>query len=519
MAELIVKTTSGQVRGVEREGRIDYLGIPYAKPPVRELRFKRSIPIDPWEGIFEAKEYGNPPVQYNNGVVMGDEDCLTVNVQRPLEGDHLPVFVWIYGGGYNTGYSSDEMYRGEAFVRDGILFFSFNYRTNILGFYDFTTYPGCEDFDSNCGLSDQILALNWIRDNVEAFGGDPERITIGGESAGGASVVNMLACPGVKGTFTQAIVESGLPNCMMTHQTARENVVLFLEGMHWTEKDLHHLRTDDPHMFLIGHEYVTAKHQYKNPGMFLPGPVLDDLMPVRPIDAIRGGSAEGISLIIGTNMHEGTMFVHPENTGFPNSWTMIVEMLEKNGNTDRLPQIVGFYHESGMDHFRLFRDNAVSMASALPPLTGDARQIGGQPFIRFATDYAFEMPSIKVAQAQAKYTKNVWMYRFELVTKSGIETGWKASHAFELPFVFEKPDHPFSHFELDGEPQGLFDKMSKEIHGDWVSFMKTGCPNPNWDRFENACSPVRIYDRESRTEVLDRRHLMEVWGDMRFYED
>ena len=93
MAELIVKTTSGQVRGVEREGRIDYLGIPYAKPPVRELRFKRSIPIDPWEGIFEAKEYGNPPVQYNNGVVMGDEDCLTVNVQRPLEGDHLPVFV------------------------------------------------------------------------------------------------------------------------------------------------------------------------------------------------------------------------------------------------------------------------------------------------------------------------------------------------------------------------------------------------------------------------------------------
>ncbi|MBR3165421.1 MAG: carboxylesterase/lipase family protein [Lachnospiraceae bacterium] len=520
MAEYIVKTTSGEVHGYERDGRIDYLGIPYAEAPVGPLRFKRAVPKTPWEGTFDAKEYGNSPVQYNHGQVMGDEDCLTVNCQRPLTGDKLPVFVWIYGGGYNTGESSDEMYRGEAFVRDGVLFFSFNYRTNILGFYDFTTYPGCEDFDSNCGLSDQILALNWIRDNVEAFGGDPDRITIAGESAGGASVVNMLACPGVKGCFTQAIVESGLPNCMMTHRTARENIDLFLEGMHWTKKDMaQHLKNDDPHMFLPGHEYVQARHQYKNPGMFLPGPVQDDLMPVRPIDAIRGGSAEGISLIIGTNMHEGTMFVHPENTGFPNSWSMITEMMEKNGNADRLPQIVTYYHEKGKDTFTLFHDTAVSMASSIPPVTKDARQIGGDPFIRFATDYAFEMPAVKVAAAQRKYTENVWMYRYELVTKTGIETGWKASHAFELPFVFEKPDHPFSHFELDGEPADLFDKMCSSIHGDWVRFIKTGDPNPDWSRFEGADSPVRIYDRHTRTERLDRSHLMEVWGDMRFYEN
>ena len=518
MTDHIVETTAGKVRGYERNGRLDYLGIPYAQPPVGDLRFKRSVPVTPWTDVFDAKEYGNSPVQYNNGVVMGDEDCLTVNVQRPLEGEKLPVFVWIYGGGYNTGYSSDPMYTGESFVRDGVLFFSFNYRTNILGFYDFTTYPGCEDFDSNCGLSDQILALNWIRANVEAFGGDPERITIAGESAGGASVVNMLACPGVKGCFTQAIAESGLPNCVMTHKTARENIDLFLEGMNWTEKDLHLLRTMDPHMFLPGHEYVQAKHQYKNPGMFLPGPVLDDLLPVRPIDAIRGGSAEGIRLIIGTNMHEGTMFVHPENTGFPNSWTMVTEMLEKNGNSDALPRIIGFYHEDGRDSFTLFKDSARSLASSIPPLTGDVRQIGGDPFIRFATDYAFEMPAVKVAMGAKKYTDDVWMYRFELVTKSGIATGWKASHAFELPFVFDKPDHPFTHFMFDGESPELFAEMTRQIHGDWVRFVKEGDPNPEWKRFEGALSPVRIYDRTSRTEELDRRHLMEVWGDIRFYE-
>lgn len=518
MTDHIVTTTSGKVRGYEREGRIDYLGIPYAEPPVGERRFKRSVPVEPWDGVFDAKEYGNAPIQLNNGVVMGDEDCLTVNVQRPLEGDNLPVFVWIYGGGYNTGYSSDEMYTGESFVKDGILFFSFNYRTNILGFYDFTTYPGCEDFDSNCGLSDQILALNWIRDNVEAFGGDPERITIAGESAGGASVTNMLACPGVKGCFTQAIIESGLPNCMMTHETARENIDLFLEGMRWTEKDLPNLRTWDPRMFLIGNEYVAAKHQYKNPGMFLPGPVQDDLMPERPIDAIRNGSAEGIKLIIGTNMHEGTMFVHPENTGFPNSWTMIAEMMEKNGNAEHLPEIVGFYHPSADDSFTLFKDSAKSLAAVTPPLTGDVRQAGGDPFIRFATDYAFEMPAVKVALAQKDHTPDVWMYRYELVTKAGIESGWKASHAFELPSVFIKPDHSFSHFEYDGEDPALFDKMAEDIHGDWVSFVKTGEPNAEWGRFTGACSPVRIYDRETRTENLDRTHLMQVWGDMRFYE-
>ena len=518
MTEYIVKTSSGAVRGVERDGRIDYLGIPYAEAPVGPLRFKRAVPKTPWEGVYDAKEYGNAPVQYNNGVVMGSEDCLTVNVQRPLTGEKLPVFVWIYGGGYNTGYSYDSMYTGESFVKDGILFFSFNYRTNILGFYDFTTYPGCEDFDSNCGLSDQILALNWIRDNVEAFGGDPARITIAGESAGGASVTNMLACPGVKGCFTQAIIESGLPNCVMTHQTARENIDLFLEGMHWTEKDLPQLRTMDPHLFLLGHEYVSAKHQYKNPGMFLPGPVIDDLLPVRPIDAIRAGSAAGIKLIIGTNMHEGTMFVHPENTGFPNSWTMIARMMEKNGHADALPQILGFYHEDGRDYFSLFKDAAVSMASAIPPMKGDERQIGGDAFIRFATDYAFEMPAVKVAMGQAMHSEDVWMYRYELITKSGIETGWKASHAFELPFVFEKPDHPFTHFEFDGESPELFRKMCADIHGDWVRFVKTGEPNPDWGRFKSANSPVRIYDRETRTEQLDRRHLMEVWGDLRFYE-
>ncbi|MBQ8092720.1 MAG: carboxylesterase/lipase family protein [Clostridia bacterium] len=520
MSEHIVKTSCGQVRGIEQNGQIHYLGIPYAEPPVGNLRFKRAIPKTPWEGILDAKAYGPVPVQFDKGVMQGSEDCLTVNIKRPATDEVLPVFVWIYGGGYNTGSASDGMYRGDAFARDGVVFVSFQYRLNILGFYDFTTYPGCSEFDSNCGLSDQILALNWIHDNIAAFGGDPDRITIAGESAGGASVVNMLAAPGVKGCFQQAIAQSGLPNCVMTHQTARQNIDLFLEGMGWSESEMaEHLLHDDPFTFLKGNDYVAQQHQYKNPGMFLPGPVQDDLLPVRPIDAIRGGSAAGVKLIIGTNMHEGTMFVHPENTGFPNSWAMIAEMFEKNHHADAIPDVVGFYHPSARDSFVLFEGDGDGHQGKFGVARGDHRQIGGDPFIRFATDYAFEMPAIKVALAQRQYTKDVWMYRYELITRSGAATGWKATHAAELPAVFEAPkDHEFTKFIYDGEPDSLYAEMVSQMHGDWVRFITTGSPNPDWDRFESADSSVRIYDRETRTERLDRRHLMQIWGDMRFYE-
>ncbi|HCG59668.1 MAG TPA: carboxylesterase/lipase family protein [Lachnospiraceae bacterium] len=490
MSSHIVTTRSGKVMGHERNGLLEFLGIPYAQPPVGSLRLKRSVPVTPWDGVLDAAAYGPVPVQHDHDMDLGSEDCLTVNIKRPLEGENLPVFVWIYGGGYNTGSASDPLYHGDAFARDGIIYVSFQYRLNVLGFYDFSTYPGCEDFDTNCGLSDQILALNWIHDNIRAFGGDPDAITIGGESAGGASVVNMLAVPAVRECFSQAIAESALPNCVMTHETQRQNIDLFIEGMGWTQENLaENLRKGEAYDFLSGNEYMSARFQEKNPGMFLPGPVIDDLMPVRPIDAIRAGSAAGKRLIIGTNMHEGTMFVRPEATVFPNSWTMIARMLESNGHADAIQKIVDFYH----------------------PFEEDA-------FIRFATDYAFEMPAVKVALGQKKYTQDVWMYRYELVTESGIKTGWRASHAFELPSVFALRDHPFGSFVFDGEPEETFRNITADIHNDWVRFIKDGDPGTEWPRFTGECSSVMIYDRESRAQTLDRTGLMQTWDDLRFYE-
>ena len=517
MADHIISITSGKIRGYEREGLIEYLGIPYAQPPVGELRFKRARPITPWEDVFDAKEYGPESIQLDEGQLKGSEDCLTINVQRPVEGEKLPVFVYIHGGGYNTGACNVPLYNGRAFAEKGIVYVAFQYRLNVLGFYDFTTLPGCGDFESNCGLSDQIMAMQWIHENIAAFGGDPEKVTICGESAGGASVINMLAAPGARGTFQQAIAQSGLPNCVMTHEMARRNVDLFLEGMGWTTEDLPKLRTADPFEFQKGNTYVGEYHQYRNPGMFLPGPVQDDLLPIRPIDAIRAGSAAGIKLIIGNTAHEGTTFVHPEKTGFPNSWAMIAEMFEKNGNIEHFPDIIRYYHPDADAYLKEFNEQGSKFGAETTKTQDTPTSKVGVPFINFATDYVFQMPAVKIAEGQKKYTDDVWMFRYDLVTKSGEESGLRATHAFDLPATFANKDFHFSKFVFEGESEELIDGIIDAMHGAWVRFAKTG--DPGWPRFEGDVSPVRIFDRDTHTETLDRTALMKTWGDLRFYED
>ena len=389
----IVSTKYGKIKGYERNSIIEYLGIPFAKPPIGDLRFKRAQEIEPWDNIFDASKYGQKSIQLENGKTVGSEDCLTLNIQLPVKGENFPVLVWIHGGGYNTGAASDSLTDGISFVKEGICYVSIQYRLNVLGFYDFSTYKYCENFDSNCGLSDQILALKWVHENISSFGGDPNNVTIMGESAGGASVINMLAIPAVKGMFNKAIIQSGLPNCVMTHKMARENIDLFIEGMGWTEEDLTKLKNIDPAEVQKGNTYVSNKNQYKNPGIFLPCPIQDDLIPERPIDAIKKGSAKRVKILIGTNLNEGNMFVHPENTGFPNSWKMIEEMFIKNANEKDYLSIKEYYEKFG--------DNA---------------------FNEFATDYAFQMPSIKLALYQKEY-EDVYMYKFKYISNFGKKSG------------------------------------------------------------------------------------------------
>jgi para-nitrobenzyl esterase len=493
---LLVETKDGKVEGFCENGLVKFLGIPYAQQPVGMLRWKRARKGNGWDGVLSAKQYGNVAWQDDHDEFQGGDDCLTVNVVRPEEGDNLPVFVWIHGGGYMTGSASDTMYHGDSFAKDGVIYVNFQYRLNVPGFYDFSTYNGCEEIESNRGLSDIVMALRWIHDNITAFGGDTDRITIAGESAGGAAVITLLATPSAKGLFSQAIAESALCNCVMTPRMQRKNVDLFLEGMGWSAADLpEKLFAAHPYDMVKGARYQEKVHQYHYPGIFEPGPVIDDLLPERPLDAIRKGAGAGVKLIIGTNLHEGTMFVRPEDTGFPNSWEMVHEMFENTGHLDAYEAIKAYYDDLAKE------------------------EKYGTPFVHFATDYVWEMPSMKAAQAQRKYA-DTWMYRFEYMSKFARETGMLVTHAFELPCVFGVKDHEFSKVFFEGETQEDADRIIEDMHGAWVNFTKYGEPNPGeWGRYEGDVSPVRIFDHHTRTEMLDRSKMMQVWDDMRFYEE
>lgn len=211
---LEAKTVSGRVRGFagKRPGNAIYLGIPYAKAPTGTLRYAPPEAAAPWEGVRCCQTMTAAPVQSDrSGTLQGTENCLTLNLYTPADtdADRLPVLVWIYGGAFNGGSNSDPMFDGEAFAEKGAVIVVINYRVGPLGFFSTELLEACMGTPVNAGLMDQIAALHWIRENVAAFGGNPDCVTVFGQSAGGISVRMLLNSPAAEGLFHRAIVQSG----------------------------------------------------------------------------------------------------------------------------------------------------------------------------------------------------------------------------------------------------------------------------------------------------------------------
>ena len=215
-APLVVVTKAGAVEGFNHDkGVVAFRGIPFAQPPVGELRFREPQPAKPWEGIRAAKSFGRDCMQYSPvpSQVGNSEDCLYVNVYKPTNakaGDQLPVHVWIYGGAFFMGASSLPQYENAADVRDGIVYVNFNYRVNIFGFiaHPELTAESPHGASGNYGLMDQVLALKWVQDNIEQFGGDPANVTVSGASAGACSIGFLMVSPLAKGLFKRALMQS-----------------------------------------------------------------------------------------------------------------------------------------------------------------------------------------------------------------------------------------------------------------------------------------------------------------------
>ncbi|ANS73520.1 para-nitrobenzyl esterase [Paenibacillus yonginensis] len=449
MAQLKVDTQYGTVEGISREGVRIWKGLPYARPPIGELRFQAPAAPEPWEGIRKADTYGPisiQPVNETAGLFGQDagaapsEDCLYLNVWAPEEAESqpLPVMVWIHGGAFVTGSGSVPMYDGTRFARQGkVIMVSLNYRLGVLGFLH-AGYLG-EGFTSNAGLLDQIAALQWVQDNIAGFGGDPQQVTVFGESAGSMSIAALLAMPQAKGLFRRAIMQSGASQ-IMPEPAARSITAALLGLLGISPQEPGKLKAVPPEQLMAAAGEL--RKRYGNDIAMLQQPVIDAAtLPHEPLAAIREGFAKDIALIIGTNRDEGGLFIRPDTP-----------VMEEKDWLQAMELMTGIRGET-----------AAAVAARYP------RTAAGQAQI--LTDLYFWRSALQFAAAQSRHAP-VWMYRFDW-TSEAHPFLMQAIHAGEIMFVFD-------HLELlanigveaDAEARALAHRMQEA----WVSFAKHGAP-------------------------------------------
>jgi para-nitrobenzyl esterase len=491
--EPTVRIATGQVRGARQGDVAVFLGIPYAAPAVGPARFQAPRPADPWDGVRDATRHGPtalqapcpPPIsQLLPSSVEDGPDYLNVNVWTPDPGGSgLPVMVWLPGGAFVRGANSIATYDGSAFARDGVVIVGVNYRLGIAGF------PVLPDAPTNLGIRDQLLALEWVQENIAAFGGDPGNVTVFGESAGGMSVATLVASPLSKGLFTRAIVQSGsgdavgdaddlrlvteaVADRLGVAATAAELAAVDPDALRFvqTAVGLEIRERPDPQRW--GRSTIAA-----GLGIMSFFPCVDgEVVTGVPTDVIASGPA--VPLLTGTNTEEFRLFSVP--TGVAASVT-----------AEALPGVVARYG---------WPSEVVDLYAAGRP---DATP--GELVTAMLTDTAFRVPTARLAEATAAGGAPAHVYEFAWRTERA-DLG--ACHALELPFVFDTlyREPEASLIDPGAAPQAL----ATEMHAAWVSFGRDG--DPGWPVYTPDDRAVMTFDNESRLVHDPRAGELKCWS-------
>ena len=440
----------GRLAGTGHDGVVSFKGIPYAAPPVGPLRWRPPQPAPPWAGVRGASAAGaiciQPPADGDPGVGPPpmSEDCLTLNVWAPAVAGALPVMIWIHGGGYNNGSGTAALYDGTRLAQRGVVVVTINYRLGRLGFFD---HPGLAaerdpgEAAGNYGVMDQIAALEWVRDNISAFGGDPRAVTIFGESAGGAAVTQLMIAPSARGLFHRAIVQSGLGrqrSALLDEDHPGRPSARTLGETFGRRAGLADAKADQ--LRALPAEQLLAP----TPAFYSDNLIVDgQIMPEDVVDAFAAGRQAPVPLILGTNSAE-FWWIRPADAG---AYGQLDDALTK-AESDALISAYG-----GLDGYES----------------------------SIVSDLVFNEPARHLARLHARAGHPTFLYRFDVVAESNPEPSGGATHASERPYVFDNLD-------TAGRPMGQRDADAAAVMADyWTTFARAGDPNgegrPPWPAF------------------------------------
>jgi para-nitrobenzyl esterase len=480
----VARTDSGLVRGIDDGPTSVFRGIPFAAPPVGELRFAPPAPVVAWEGERDATAFGPSSLQnvdplsmvmpgaeryyYSPATALFAEDCLYLNVVTPAADDmERPVLVWIHGGGFATGSGSGEWFEGTNLVtKNDVVLVTINYRLGILG----NLYLGDLDPDaSNMGLRDQVAALRWVRRNIARFGGDPANVTVFGQSAGGMSVASLMVSPLASGLFDRAIVQSGNASTFTPKDTASAATEAVIEALQLKPGNtIEQLRSVSTLRLLEVQRTLQVR-------LF---PTLDGTaIPTDPLAEVRQGHSARVPLLIGTTAEELKLF-HLLGLPIPGP---------------------GFDLEAALNN--LLGNQAASLASDAARLYRESDRGSDQQLWDLAiSDAGFVLPSRDLADAHASAGHPTFAYEFAF-RSTALKGAIGSAHEVDVPFVFDALDLP-GVSELVGA-ESVRDPATRSLAIEasvaWTTFARTGAPSspsvPDWPRY---------YQRNRETVVLDR---------------
>ncbi|WP_285632107.1 carboxylesterase family protein [Lentzea sp. NBRC 102530] len=467
------RVTGGTVRGTVEAGTAVFRGIPFAAPPLGENRFAAPRPVVPWDGVREAVSFGPPPPQAAvfgmDGIGASGDEWLTVNVWSPDLSGGLPVMVWIQGGGYTVGMSGLPEYDGTRLAADGVVVVTFNYRVGVEGFLQVDGAP------ANRGLLDQVAALEWVNANIRAFGGDPDRVTVFGQSAGGGSVAALLAMPRAAGLFGRAIASS-VPGVFFAPDLAADiaSVCAAELGLRATAADL---STVEPELLTAAGDEVMAKMtRFPRWGQAahkrIPfAPVVDgDVLPVTPWEALRAGAGRSVALVAGHTRDEQRLL-------------------------SVLDGLVGqITAEQAAQALEVFAPGLVYPALAPEEL-----------FEAVCSDWLFRMPSLHLAEAQVAGGGRAHVYE---VTFAPTET-FRACHGLDVPLVFGNLGRGGTAAVL-GEVTAATEEVSARMRTAWSGFAIGGDP---WPAHDSAHRLTRVFGVQDEVVAYPEEVSRQIWED------